>query len=392
MKKVKRDDKRAPLLILVLILLGLLVITACNKQTKPEKVKEEDKVIVDTNLNNIPDLYEALSSQIDDYLSTKFQGTVCVEISDDLVIRKGYGLADYEKNIPNNEDTVYEIGSITKQFTAICIMQLEEKGLLSTEDTLEKYLPELSCASEITIKQLLTMSSGLQDYLDIIDKDEELVTDFFVHPHDLYHKGISREVKPEEILNLMKEEGLVSTPGSTFQYINTNYFFLGLIIDRITGMSYEEYIAENIFQPLNMSHTSLDTDNTTAVGYTYLDGEPATMVAMHPTYTYACGGIRSTSKDLMKWANAVLSKQLISEESWNEVFDRGSFGYGYGWYIAGNQYFHGGATYGFNSYLSIWPEDNIKVVVLSNKDGYDATTNAQGVESLITHYLSSMQK
>jgi CubicO group peptidase (beta-lactamase class C family) len=187
-----------------------------------------------------------LAQKLDEYIRGaeevwKFSGTVLVAKDGKPVLDRGYGMANYELGVPNTPEMKFLIGSITKQFTATAIMQLAEKGLLDVNDPISKYLPEYpkETGDSITVHHLLTHTSGVPSYTDNAELMGRRAT----------------KMSTEEILNSFKDKPLDFPPGGQFKYSNSGYYLLGLIVENVSGKSYEEYLQENIFDPLGMAHT-----------------------------------------------------------------------------------------------------------------------------------------
>src|ERR1700754_3793441 len=187
-----------------------------------------------------------VSKTVDSLLAPRFTGnrpgiSVLISQKGHVVYKKAYGSANMELNVPITTDMVFDLGSITKQFTAVAILQLMEKGKLSLKDSLQKYIPDYpSKRYTITIENLLTHTSGISDYMRLGYKEPFMER---------------RDFAPKELSHLFKNEPLEFEPGTQFKYSNSGYYLLGYIIEVITGESYERYIQENILSPLSLTHT-----------------------------------------------------------------------------------------------------------------------------------------
>lgn len=362
------------------------VLVTGKEVTVEDNDSSKDVVVPEKDIKDYSDL-NAFKDELTVFLDKKpFQGTILVAKDDEIILKKAYGYADAENQILNQTDTIYEIGSLTKQFTAAAIMMLVEDGLLSVDDTLDKYLPEYPHAEKITIKQLLNMTSGVMNFFE----DRDYLQRYFGvdNQESMYHQRISKEIKNEELLGYISEFELSFEPGTKYAYSNTNYHFLGMILEKVTGMSYQDYIAENILEPLGMTSTSFDPNNTTAIGYAgEKNGIPIPIMSPHPTISYSAGAICTNVDDLFKWEKAVMAGELLSEKSWAEVFDGGVYGYGYGWYIYGSSYAHAGGTFGFNSYVTISPKDNYVIIVLANNMRFNAITKGNDIYLAFSDYF-----
>lgn len=280
-----------------------------------------------------------------------------------LVLAKGYGLADVETGAPAIGTTAFQIASVTKQFTAAGILLLVEDGKLKLDDALGKYLPEVPAKwSGITVRQLLNQVSGIPNYT----AQGKLVNDK-VYTH-------------AEILDLVRDVPVDFEPGTKWAYSNTNYFLLGMVIEKVSGKSYPEYMSARIFKPLGMDSTVINTSGlkikNIATGHEAATGKWQKSKVDDPSQPFAAGAIVSTPEDMAKWAAAVNDGKLLKKASWDEAFASGKLpdgkptNYGFGWQIAkaGDSTFfaHSGGIAGFNSYHVRFPVENVSVVVLVN--------------------------
>jgi CubicO group peptidase (beta-lactamase class C family) len=328
---------------------------------------------------------DALAARIDAYIrgQTALSGAILVAQKGKVLFSQGYGLANRELDVPNTPQTKFAIGSMTKAFTAVAIMMLQERGKLSVQDPICNYIKDCSAAWKgITLHQLLTHTSGIHEYRDWNIYIKKKVDD-----------SICREYKPEELLAYFKDLPLDFAPGDHWSYSNSNYFLLGMVIEKVSGESYENFIQGNILQPLGMTETGYDRTSAIvknrAVGYT-LDQNTIQFVNVHcedVSFKYAAGGLYSTLGDLYKWDQALYTDQLVSKESLKTIFTStvsvpagyGGFPdgsvYGYGWLISqqsGHRLIeHGGNVFGFVSELARYPDDQVTVIVLSNLDTLD---------------------
>ncbi|MCQ2585872.1 MAG: beta-lactamase family protein [Treponema sp.] len=298
-------------------------------------------------------------SQADDYLtSSNFQGTVLVARGKKIIYSKGFGPEDEKSKASseNSSDTVYEIGSITKQMTAAAIMKQVEKGKLSLDDTLEKFFPEYVHGSKISVRMLLEMRSGL---LDHINGPEEFFGNKLarqISKKELAGKTVGRD----EVLNALYKAPLLTTPDSTYFYSNTNYYLLALILEQVTGMSYEDYMADFVFKPAGMTSSNTNFQNTTARGYV-----KNKCCSIPKGLALGCGDVNSTAEDLLKWNLAFTKGKIVSKKTFRQMTDSDS--YGFGVYCTENSILHSGATHGFNSYNEYFLKDKVSFIILSNK-------------------------
>jgi CubicO group peptidase (beta-lactamase class C family) len=317
---------------------------------------------------------QAAAAKADQYLTAwadqgRFAGTVLIARGDKVLLRKGYGMANYELSVANTPETVYRIGSITKMFTAFGVLQLEEKGKLSVNDTVVKYVPEIPAAwRAITIHQLLCHRSGIPDFINT--------------------KAYDNFSDPNHVENAIKEyaeKPLVSEPGATFRYSNSGYVLLGRVIEKISGKSYEEYLTENILKPAGMMHTAMDHSRdlvlNRASGYRW-DGEAVVNAPIsEPDHPWAAGGLRSTLDDMYRFDRVLkagtLFSKAVTEKAWSAYGHWAApppfpyeADYGYGSMMGsnfGHKYVgHGGWVNGFVSDFTRYPDDDMVVIVLWN--------------------------
>ncbi|MEO8650531.1 MAG: serine hydrolase domain-containing protein [Acidobacteriota bacterium] len=280
-----------------------------------------------------------------------------------VVLAKGYGAADVEAGKPVNEKTAFQIASVTKQFTAAGILLLAEDGKLELDDTFGKYVPDVPAKWRgITIRQLLNQVSGIPNYTAV----GKLV--------------IEKPYTKTEILDLVKDLPLVFEPGTKWAYSNTNYFLLGMVIEKASGRSYPQFMNDRIFKPLGMTSTFVNTSgskirNATA-GYDHAAGKWEKAKLVDPSQPFAAGAIVSTPADMGKWAVAIGQGKLLKKASWDEAFASGTLadgkrtGYGFGWRSGkvGETAFigHSGGIEGFGSFIVRFPVEDLSVVVLAN--------------------------
>jgi CubicO group peptidase (beta-lactamase class C family) len=354
----------------------LAILCACNGQIS------ETNPIQNIPLSGPPILVngtmgEHLDRTIRDHYSD-FSGTILIAQHGKILLIKGYGLADLEKSIPNNPQTQFAIGSITKSFTAMAIMILKDRRLLTLQDPICQYLVDCPAAWEpVTLQQLLTHTSGIFDLA--LNPDFQSMSTCQVH-------------KPEELMALYKDHALDFPPGSQFHYSNSGYQLLGMVIAKVSGQGYNDFIQENILDPLGMADTGNNSAShplsNRATGYSQDSWAREKVKA--PCYDssmfFADGGLYSTVEDLYKWDQALYTNRLVSKESLSQIFAStvtvvaspgftvppGLWYYGYGWMITqqfGHRLIeHGGRIPGYTAYLARYPDDQLTIIILSNWD------------------------
>jgi CubicO group peptidase (beta-lactamase class C family) len=312
-----------------------------------------------------------IDALVQQYVANKqFNGSVLVAEKGQVIFRKGYGMANMEWNIPNAPDTKFRLGSITKQFTAMLIMQLVEKSKLKLAGKVTEYLPDYPKATgdKITIHHLLTHTSGIPNYTSF--------PGFFqTKSRDPY--------KPDAFLKTFADMPLDFEPGTKFSYSNSGYFLLGAIIEKVTGQSYADVLTENILTPIQLKDTGYDLFSPIlpkrATGYEKQGASYVNAPYLDMSIPYAAGSLYSTVEDLYKWDQALYTDKLLSAASKTTMFTPFLDHYAYGWNVGktkvGNQkdslqlIEHGGGINGFNTLISRLPQDRQLIVLLNNTGG-----------------------
>ena len=312
-----------------------------------------------------------LTTEFDKILSEQFKsnetgGAALVAVNGQIIYKKAFGMADLELNVPMQPDMIFRIGSITKQFTAVAVLQLMEQGKLSLQDDITKFLPDYPTNGyKITIEHLLTHTSGIQSYTGMKD----------------FVEVMGKDMKPEEMINRFKNQPMEFAPGTKWNYDNSGYFLLGYIIEKITGKTYPQYLEEVFFKPLGMTHSYYGNDKkiikNRASAYDK-DDSIGFVNAQHLSMTlpYAAGSIQSTVEDLFLWHQAVHSYKLVKKETIEKAFTSYKLTsgkdthYGYGWFLGNVQgsptIEHGGGINGFLTNGIYLPNEDVFVAVFSN--------------------------
>ncbi|MBE5229300.1 MAG: beta-lactamase family protein [Microcystis aeruginosa PMC 728.11] len=300
-----------------------------------------------------------------------------------VLLSKGYGLADREKKTPNTAQTRFRLGSITKQFTAMAILMLEMQGKLKVQDPICKYIADCpSTWQAITIHHLLTHTSGIPDFTALRD----------------YQSSRATPSSPEQTIARFKDLPLDFQPGGKWSYSNSGYIVLGFIIEKVSSQTYEDFLQQAIFTPLNLRDTGYDHNaNGLAVGYKdQYSTLPADYIDM--SIPYAAGALYSTIGDLYAWENALSTEQLTSQAYLDEMFapqapmpDSGGWAYGYGWAIGTDLnravVSHGGNIEGFASIVMRYLDEQVVIIVLSNQENKDVGL----IENIIAKKLFGIQ-
>ena len=313
---------------------------------------------------------KAMNAEFDKLLSAQFKpgetgSAALVAIKGQVIYKKAFGMANLELNVPMQPDMVFRIGSITKQFTAIAILQLMEQGKLSLQDDITKFIPDYPTqAYKITIENLLTHTSGIKSYTS----DPGIM------------KFIKDDFTPEEVIDKFKNLPMEFAPGTKWNYNNSGFFLLGYIIEKASGMKYQDYIEQNLFKPAGMTNSLYGNDRKIIKNRAYpyqTDGDTAVNADyMSMLLPYSAGSLMSTVEDLYKWNRALLSDKFVKRETldkaWTEfkLSDGKGTHYGYGWVLSQVQgslsIEHGG---GINGYLTngiFLPKEDVFVAVFSN--------------------------
>jgi len=306
---------------------------------------------------------QTISEKIDSLLTayqkvSDFNGSVLVARKGTIIFEKGYGYKNKKALLPNDPNTIFQIGSITKQFTSAIILQLKEKQKLSLQDKLSQYIPDYPNGDQITIEQLLTHTAGIYNYTN--------------NP-DFMKNESTKPIARDSLLALFRNKPLDFKPGEKFNYSNSGYILLGYIIEKVTGKSYFQVVRDNIFRPLHMDHSGFDfthlTSSDKATGY----NPPAPLAPaeiVDSSVSLSAGAVYTTVGDLYKWDRALYSGSILSQPSEEAAFTPHLARYGYGWMIDslyGKRVVeHGGGITGFVSFILRVPEDETCIIVLDN--------------------------
>lgn len=368
---MKATVKKAALSVLSVACLPLLLLSSCQEaeeaiseaaasigitETQPQTEAPTEDEVTQQRRARLEEAVDGYMEQYDD-----FSGSILISVGGISLCEYSRGFADKSNATPNTSTTKIELGSVTKQFTATAIMLLQEQGKLNVSDTVDKYIPEYINAEEVTIENLLNMTSGMQDYLNGM-----------IYLNDIGDIDMTEPITFNDVLEFANMSALEFIPGTQFSYSNTNYMFLGEIISRLSGMTYEEFIEQNILKPLDMTNTTMNMNNADAVGY-LIDGSEGDK--SDTTYFGAAGEIASSVVDMNKWLNGLTQGEIISESSLAQMLYNSGMGYGYGWFISQNGYYwHTGQSMACYTMDLISMDYDIKVIVLSNVDDSNVET------------------
>jgi CubicO group peptidase (beta-lactamase class C family) len=324
----------------LVVLISMTLLTACASATPQDAIAEVDAYLRELEQNQ------------------GFSGSVLIARDGDVLISKGYGMADREQQIPNTPETRYRISLLTMPFTALAVMQLQAEGKLDVQDEICRYIP--NCPDywqEITLHHLLTHTSGVSDWVQPWESEAEKPT-----------TGLER-------VELIQGKRPYFKPGEELRYCENGYIILGAIIENVSGQTYEEYLSTSIFKPTGMENSGYG-GNGIAVGH-----KPTGAQAPIPDmlFRYSASGLYSTVEDLYLWDQALHGEELLPQEYLDMMFtgyaktpsaDFKGADYGYGWFIGKTLdrqvLLHGGAMSGYSSGIMRFPGEDVTIIVLRN--------------------------
>jgi CubicO group peptidase (beta-lactamase class C family) len=291
------------------------------------------------------------------------------------VLTKSFGLADVERGAPVRPETNFRLASVTKQFTATSILMLVDRGKLDLDDSIRQHFPEFpEFADGITIRNLLQHTSGIQDYEPIYgDRFPEQVTD----------RGVV------EIIS--KTEGTMFPPGSKYSYSNSGYAILAVLVEKLSGRTFPEFLRENIFVPLEMTNTVAFVEGVSKVpnrsfGYTVTEAGVENTDQSAWSAVLGDGGIYSSVSDLYKWDQALYENGLVSADLRSQSWTPGLETYGLGFrideYRGHKRYHHSGSTSGFRNHMQQFPDERLTIIILTNRADPDVEPLAEKVADL----------
>ncbi len=330
----------------------------------------------------------AFTRKVDSIATSVLQGTgvpsasVGVVQHGRLVLAKAYGLANLERRTPAATDMRYALGSISKQFTAAAMLLLQQDGKLKIDDPVGKYIPGLSRGNEVTIRQILSHTSGYQDFW----------------PQDYLMEPMKKDAPAQSIMDRWAKQPLDFEPGARWQYSNTGFVLAGMIVEKMSGMPFFQFIQTRILNPVGIS-TARDFDASPravdATGYIRYALGP-----LHPApdagkgWMYGAGFLAMTASDLAKWDISMINQSLLTPASYREMFHETTLnngapsGYGLGVFtqMSGGHFLieHDGEVSGFTTHNFVYPEDSAAIVVLTNQDAAPASAAiASGIARLL---------
>ncbi len=338
---------------------------------------------------------ESLIDGLYNFLNGKIASGISILVSKDgnVVYKKGFGYANIEKKELIKPDTKFRIGSVTKQFTAVAILKLQEEGKISVTDKLSKFLPDFPRADEVTIHHLLTHTSGIHSYTS----NPEFIT------------KVTSPITEEALIAFFKNDTYDFSPGEKWLYNNSAFFILGHIIGKVSGKPYGQYLNETFFVPLHMTNTGVHTSTLNlqneAKGYTKENGQYTLATNWDMSWAGGAGAVYSTVEDLTTWNEAIFNGKVLQEKSLKAAFtpvvlnngkkpDNAS--YGYGWaldeYRGQDVIEHGGGLHGFISQLARYPEEKLTIAMLTNITPTEVNINSNTLAEFLLWATMEKQK
>jgi CubicO group peptidase (beta-lactamase class C family) len=310
--------------------------------------------------NNL-DIENEVDAYVKPYIDAGgFSGAILMAKDGRIMLKKGYGMANYELDVPNTPQTKFHIASVSKTFTAAAIMILVQRGKLSTDDSLAKFISDYPNGKKITIHHLLTHTSGIPN----------------VNAFPEYNRASRFPHSIEDLVNMFKEKPLNFIPGEKYNYSNSNYNLLAYIIEKVSGLSYGEFLRKNIFYPLDMKDSGHDGYARAIIKNQASGYQPAGAkgIKKAPYLDWSIktgnGSIYSTIEDLYKWDRAIYTEKILTESSKKKMFADHIDGVGYGWFVRKRNSRRvtdmNGRSPGFTSYLRRFIDENACIIVLSN--------------------------
>ncbi|MGN0459611.1 MAG: serine hydrolase domain-containing protein [Ruminococcus sp.] len=366
--------------ILSLILLVLLIFAGCSE---PQENKETTATTAPTTSTTVP-VNPQMTKELDLALSNaNFKGVACIYSNGNKIYEGCKGYADLDNKVKNSSQATYRIGSLSKQFTAVCIGILYEKGGISLDQKLSDFYPDCKYGNDVTIKSLLNMTAGIPDYSCSREENIQYSSD------DLGFE-ISPSSKEDNIKNI-EEFILKQTPKKaekgSYEYSNSNYFLLGRIIEKVSNTDYETFVKENILEPLNMKNTSFEQIDLTSTGYYKGENEFEVLQEVNQQWTLYPGAffgnadMISSADDLFRWYSALKNNEVITQSTFDTLTKNSGSGFGMGM-ITDNSlvYFINGHIGAYTSFLGFSKTDDFAVITLSNHFSDDVNYNNIGVK------------
>ena len=387
------------LAILLALVLGISMLAACGEASDEQEKAAETEAVTEAPTQAATvvtdEMRDKLKTLIDEsFVGHGYKGAGYIVYRGEEVYSGGAGKANKKEDIENSANVVYHIASITKQFTAAAILKLCEDGKISLDDTLSKYYPDYTIGGDITIHNLLSMQSGIPDFVRSYDEDGYEVESTTQAAIDGVEEDNSLEENRAALREWILSQELLFDQGDRFSYCNSNYFLLGEIIEQVSGESYFDYLRTNFFEPLGMTTAGFmenydNPDATVALGYHHTNGAD---LLNYAGVAFGCGDMMASPKDMYKWTIALHGGRVLSNEMYQKMItehaegDEGYSGYGYGLMIGDTgampYYFHSGSIPCFLSNVVYIPALDFYVAVMSNYASETMPSVAQDISKI----------
>lgn len=301
----------------------------------------------------------------------KINGMFLIQQDGRTLFQKSYGYSDWKSQSIITSQTTFKIGSLTKQFVAALILKLEEEGKLSTQSTLADFFPDYPRGAEITIDHLVRHTSGIPNFIFFPD----------------YEQFMNRSHSQQEMIDRFKNLPLEFKSGAQYNYSNSGYYLLGVIVEKVTGKTFSESLYEKITKPLGLSNTGMwSTNELGTKGYQHLGEHPSLAKSIDPSVPFTAGGMYSSIDDLLKWQNNLFGS-FLKPISKSKLLTPGLGNYGYGIWIdkavQKKRIWHTGGINGFRCFMSWYPEDKINIIYLGNLEGVDTELLEEHIHEII---------
>ncbi len=392
-KPKKRDNKKSRTsikttnAIFLLLSLSLLVfVTRSDAVSEQQDAKPAVKEELTPELFSDDDIYLIQDSITRYLLAQRFNGSILVAREGTVMLNRSFGFADFRNHEPLQQETPFQLASISKTFTAAAVLMLQQNGSLNINDTVTTHIPEFPWP-QITIRQLLTHTSGLQNYMWLVERywnkdripdNEDMMQLFIEYPH-----------------------GFNFRPGTRFGYSNTGYAFLGLLIERVSGQSYAGFMHQQVFEPLKMEntfvynpHSKQPMTNDRAFGFRRWGWRHIVIPDVLHDGIMGDKGIYSNIHDLYKWDRAISAGRLLPDSIWHMAFEHTRLAnnrpvrYGMGWrlqtYLDNHVAHHPGRWNGFRTSLKRFMDDDATIIMLSN-NSRDITHMINNIQNILFH-------
>ncbi|MCE7992955.1 MAG: beta-lactamase family protein [Roseivirga sp.] len=300
-----------------------------------------------------------LASDLDTYLEViaakkSFSGELLVARGNEVVFHKAIGMKSVEDAIPLKKGAVYRIASITKTFTGTLVAMAQQRGKLSYTDKVGDYIPGLTrTIGDLTIHQLLTHTSGLPH--------NEGIEDYWLKKSKL-------ELSSNQVISEINKLELLFEPGAEMKYSSPGYYLLGTLVEKVYDQPYQQVLTREILTPLGMTESGSDDSDKLVRAYHLLQEKRLPAPYRHYSMLKGAGDMHATAEDLLKWSRSFYAKQLLGSSGIKTVLNP-ELTYAYGWFVGSEspaKFYHGGGTWGYSSYLAIYPSEEISIIILSN--------------------------